>query len=221
MNIVDYQIVISNIGKIVLGINTLLLLVGFFRNKKAYKFFTIYLVSITIIQAFTYYLWTKGANNLHVSHYYLTTQFILLSLFYHSLFKNKTQKRLVITILVLVIIILIVQSYIMPELLYKFNLVEILVTLLPLVFFSVIQFYNSLSGTKNFTYINSGIFIYLLTSTLIFCSGNIVNEITTEFRTLLWFMNAILYLVYQLLITMEWYFNFRKKKIPKIDTSIK
>ncbi|EDP95986.1 hypothetical protein U8527_13845 [Kordia algicida OT-1] len=211
MGIADYQIIVSNIGKIVLGINTILFLIVFFRNEKAYKIFTGYLFLMSIVQFFTYYLWKEGVYNLHLAHYYLTTQFIILSLFYYTLFKNKTQKWLVISVLIIIVIILIIQSYILPELLYRFNLLEIVLTSLPIVFFSVIQFYNSLSEKRKFMYVNSGIFIYILTSTLIFCSGNIVNDITTEFRTLLWFMNVILYLVYQLLISAEWFLNFRKK----------
>ncbi len=211
MGIADYQIIVSNTGKIVLCMNTVLFLIGFFRNEKAYKFFTVYLFSISIIQIFTYYLWTESLYNLHLAHYYLIIQFILLSLFYHALFKNKTQQWSVIIIMVFVLCILIIQSYLYPELLYRFNLLEILLTSLPLVFYSIIQFYNSLSETKKFTYVNSGIFIYILSSTLIFCSGNIMTELDPSINHLVWFMNVLLYLVYQILTSVEWFKNFRKK----------
>ena len=210
MDIKECQIIISNIGKIMLGINSLLFLTGFFRNGKTYKKFTLYLISMSVIQFFTYYLWKVKANNIHLSHYYLVTQFILLSLFYYHLFKNKAQKIIVVSILVTVVSVLIIQSYLHPDLLYRFNLLEILCTSLTLVFFSIIHFYNSLSETKQFTYINSGIFIYVLSSTLIFCSGNIMTELDPSINRLVWFMNVVLYLVYQLLITFEWYQNFRK-----------
>lgn len=177
------------------------------------KIFTWYLFSMGLIQVATFWLWYNGVNNLHLSHYYLVTQFILLSLFYYNLYGNKTQKIVTVLILLSVVGVLIVQSYLRPDLLYKFNLLEILLTSLPIVFFSVFQFYNSLTETKKFMYINSGICIYILSSTLIFCSGNIVNDITTEFRTTLWFMNVTLYLVYQILISVEWFHNFKKKII--------
>lgn len=209
MDIKDYQIIISNIGKIVLGINSILFLIGFFKNGKAYKLFSVYLVSMTIIQIFTYYLWKQGLNNLHMSHYYLIIQFILLSLFYYHLCKNKIQKKITLTILLVVVSVLIIQSYFHPDLLYRFNLLEIISTSLTLVFFSVMQFYNSLSETKEFMYVNSGIFIYVLSSTLIFCSGNIMTDLDPSINRLVWFMNVVLYLVYQLLITFEWYQNFR------------
>ncbi|AXG71541.1 hypothetical protein KORDIASMS9_03798 [Kordia sp. SMS9] len=164
-----------------------------------------------IIQVATFWLWYNSVNNLHLTHYYLSIQFILLSLFYYSLFINKRQKLLVAIILILVVGILIVQSYFMPELLYRFNLTEILLTSLTIVFYSIIHFYNSLSETKKFTYINSGIFIYVLSSTLIFCSGNIMTELDPSINHLVWFMNVVLYLVYQILISVEWFRNFRKK----------
>lgn len=213
MGIADYQIIVSNIGKIVLGINAILFLIGFFRNGKAYKLFTIYLFLMSIIQFFTYYLWKEGLYNLHLSHYYLVIQFILLGLFYHTLFKSRTQKWLIISVLIFVVLILIIQSYLYPELLYRFNLLEIILTSLPIVFFSVIQFYNSLSEKKEFMYVNSGIFIYVLSSTLIFCSGNIMTELDPSINNLVWFMNVVLYLVYQILISVEWFLNFRKKSI--------
>lgn len=164
-----------------------------------------------IIQLSTFWLWYNSVNNIHLTHYYLITQFILLSLFYYSLFTNKKQKLLVATVLILVVTILIIQSYKEPELLYMFNLTEILLTSLTIVFYSIIHFYNSLSETKKFTYINSGIFIYVLSSTLIFCSGNIMTELDPSINHLVWFMNVVLYLVYQILISVEWFRNFRKK----------
>lgn len=164
-----------------------------------------------IIQVSTFLLWYNSVTNLHIAHYYLITQFIVLSLFYYSLFTNKIQKSLVAVVMVLVVLILIIQSYKVPDLLYKFNLTEILLTSLTLVFYSIIQFYNSLSETKKFTYVNSGIFIYVLSSTLIFCSGNIMTELDPSINHLVWFMNVVLYLVYQILISIEWFRNFRKK----------
>jgi hypothetical protein len=166
---------------------------------------------MSIIQIASFWLWYNTANNIHLSHYYLVTQFIILSLFYYHLFKNKTQKIITISILVMVVSALIIQSYLHPDLLYKFNLLEIISTSLTIVLFSVIQFYNSLSETKKFTYVNSGIFIYILSSTLIFCSGNIMEDLDPSINRSVWFMNVILYLVYQILITIEWYRNFRKK----------
>ncbi|PTX63118.1 hypothetical protein C8N46_102521 [Kordia periserrulae] len=166
-----------------------------------------------IIQVATFWLWYNSVNNLHLTHYYLITQFILLSLFYYSLFKSKAQKLLVSIILVTVVLVLMIQSYLMPQLLYRFNLTEILLTSLTIVFYSIIHFYNSLSEVKKFTYINSGIFIYVLSSTLIFCSGNIMTELDPSINHLVWFMNVVLYLVYQILITIEWFRNFKKKTI--------
>jgi hypothetical protein len=54
-------------------------------------------------------------------------------------------------------------------------------------------------------YINAGILIYITTSTLIYILGNFLatqdNNIAV---TNIWFLNKVLYIVYMLLIMLEW-----------------
>jgi hypothetical protein len=64
---------------------------------------------------------------------------------------------------------------------------------------------------KKFIYIVSGFFLYILCSTLLFTAGNI--ESGTKY--IIWYSNAVLYIVYQLLIFVEWYKHLRKPALIK------
>lgn len=210
MEVKDYQFFFSNLSKLILAINTVLFFKVFFPRKKTFKIFSYYLLFILAIQVVSFVLWYLKKDNLYLSHFYFIIQFIILSLFYINLFNSRKQKILVKIISLLVLSILVIQYMNTPELYYKFNLLEIVLTSLSLVSFSVLHFYNSLTEKMEFTYVNSGIFIYLISSTLIFCSGNFTNAYDSSLDKILWLFNSILFVVYQILIFMEWYQNYRK-----------
>ena len=174
--------------------------------------FTVYLCVIAIIQGLSFLLWYHKMNNLYLSHFYFIAQFILLSLFYREALVRKAYKTLTTALLAAVLMVLGVQYALQPGLYYKFNILEIVLTSLPLVAYSVLYFYESLNENKQLLYINSGIFFYLLSSTLLFASGNFINDSSSSLSTLIWKMNVSLYLIYQILLFTEWYKNLRTKK---------
>ena len=91
---------------------------------------------------------------------------------------------------------------------------EVIITSLPLVMFSVFFFIENMEKSKKFIYVNSGIFIYLVSSTFLFSLGNFINDSTTSTRRrIIWDINAIVYAIYQILIFIEWYKHFRKKEV--------
>ncbi len=210
MGVKDYQILFSNISTILLAINTILFLRSFLSQKRAFKIFSFYLIVMLIIQIKSYLIWTVKGSNLYLSHFYFILQFIFLSIFYYELFNKKKLKNSILVVSILVIIALVFQYIGNPLLYKKFNLLEIVLTSLTIVSFSVVHFYNTLTDKSNYIYVNSGIFIYLIGSTLIFCSGNFINDSSISFRNILWIINSLLYLVYQIFIFIEWYKNYRK-----------
>ncbi len=210
MEIKDYQLFFSNLSKLILVVNTILFFKSFLIENKTFKIFNLYLFISLVIQVKSYLLWQDKIDNLYLSHYYFILQFILLSLFYITLFNNKKHKNTVKIVSILVLLILTIQYSLNPSLYYKFNLLEIVLTSLSIVSFSVVHFYNSLTEKMEFVYVNSGIFIYLISSTLIFCSGNFLNVSYDSLNKLLWLFNSILYAVYQILIFIEWYKTYRK-----------
>ena len=206
--------IITSISNTVLIINALLFIRSYLATKeKVVKILAIYLVVILFIQILSNVLFYFSIPNLLVSHLYFIVQFILLSWFYREVFLKNTHKKLVNYILVSVLSLVLLSFLINPEYITKFNLYEIILTTVPLVLYSILHVFNSLSNlSKSFSYLNAGILFYLLTSTIIFISGNMIIE-SPEFYNMAWYVNMILYLLYQITILIEWWKNFSPRSI--------
>lgn len=202
-------------GLILIFINALVYLIGYKQNKKAlaYKYFSFYLFLSFLVSFASFFLAKLKMNNLYLSHVYFIGQFILLSLFYLSLFKKK-QKKHVITVMLLICLMLVIQYGFKPSLFFQFNIFEIFITSLPIVTYAIIHLYNSLNNTNNYLIINAGILIYITSSTLIFILGNYLSyeDINSVVKRNIYLLNKILYVVYLILILLEWKKNFRLVK---------
>lgn len=221
MEIIDDAL--KNLSLILLFVNATLYIYSYLkRNKsKAVGYFGLYLTLTFVIQILSlliveyYDQLNIKQNNLFLSHYYFIFQFIILSLFYSRLFSKK-QKKYQIILSSTVFLILSIQYSLHPDFYYKFNLLEIFITSFPLVIYSIIHLYNSLTKSGKFMYINAGILIYLSISTLIFFLGNTIDNQTVKmdksFITNIWFINRAFYLVYLLLILIECKKNLWKMK---------
>lgn len=49
-----------------------------------------------------------------------------------------------------------------------------------------------------------GILIYLFSSTIIFISGNLMVSLSSNFNNVIWLINGVLYLIYQIFILVEY-----------------
>ncbi len=202
--IIDITVVLS----IVLSI---LYLLSFTRNSKAYKFLTAYLVFICVIQVLSFYLVrVKSENNIFLSHYYYVSQFITLSLFYYYLLRQKW----ILWVLGIVFVYLGYQYINEPGLYFKYNSLGIALTQTVLVLFALWYLYQSISVKNEFILVNIGMFIYLLSSVIIFAFGNLVFDIEVPryISRFLNDLNAVFYLLLQGLFVVEWYRNYRPKQ---------
>jgi hypothetical protein len=204
----ELYLTIVNLGNVLLFFNTFLFLKSYRLNSIAFKFFTIYLILSLIIQVIYFVLFKLSINNLYLTHYFFIGQFIIISLFFKQLLINDFQKKIVKSGIFLILISIILYYFFYPLSYYKFNVFEIIITTIPLIVYSFCFFIQRIEGKKNnFIYIISGFFLYTLCSILLFVTGNIKAEI----KNIIWYSNAVLYIVYQLLIFVEWYKHFRKK----------
>ncbi|WP_055447563.1 hypothetical protein [Lacinutrix mariniflava] len=205
----------KNLGVLLLLINAILYSYTYYKTKKntALAYFATYLIltfcilslSIIIVEYF------GVKNNLFLSHFYFLFQFIFLSLFYKCLFTKK-QKNWVNIIFGLVALVLSIQYFNNSSLFTKFNLLEILLTSLPLVLYSIIHLYNSLGRTRKYMYINSAVLIYLSVSALIFILANLIITIDDALSINVWFLNKVFYVGYLILILIEWKTSLWKTK---------
>lgn len=203
--IVDLTVLLSIILAILYG-------KSFTKKGKAFLFFSLYLLAVSIIQCLSYYVVRiKSEPNLFLFHYYFISQFLFLSLFYYYLIRRKW---IIITI-VFVLGILGYQYIDNPSLYYQYNAIGLAITQIVLVLYTIIHLYNSLSQNSDFVIVSSGLLMYLLSSIIIFASGNLVFDlnISEEVSRLLNDLNAVLYLVFQVLVLVEWWRNYRPKKV--------
>ncbi|WP_431242780.1 hypothetical protein ACQ9BO_24035 [Flavobacterium sp. P21] len=201
-----------NTGHILLLINFILYSLGFFRNKSAYKIFTVYLFVIIGVQLSSRIIRQMGLSNLYLSHVYFIGQFIILSLFYLQLVKDPFQQKAIKIGFVLVLSTLIIQYSLKPEMFFKFNLYEIFITSFLLIIYAVFHFYNMLDEKKEFYYINMGLLLYLFASTILFLIGNLTTKFSKDFSMITWTINAILVIVYHIFFLYEWKVSYFRTK---------
>ncbi|WKD85612.1 hypothetical protein KCTC32516_00953 [Polaribacter huanghezhanensis] len=202
------QIIIVYIGYILLALNTVLFLRNYRLELTPIKIFTLYLIGSLVLQLYSSYLSNHRINNLFLSHYFFIGKFILLSLFFREILKKIILKKIISVVIIIVLVALCVY-YIVDTTSYdKFNIFEIVVTSIPLIIFCFLFFIQKIEGSgSRFIFIVSGMFLYFLCSLLLFTAGNIKGST----KMLIWITNALLYILYQILIFVEWYKHFRKK----------
>lgn len=166
------------------------------------KIFTWYGIAMCLIQCTSFIYNYLAIHNLYLSHFYFVLQFIILSFFYLKLLKDD-QRKVVKVGLVLTLFALAIQYLCDDSMVWQFNLFEIFITSFMLSMYAIFHFYNLLNEDKRLYYINAGILIYLFGSSVVFLSGNVVAKLTTELNRFTWLLNAILYIIYQLLILFE------------------
>lgn len=196
-------LVIGVIGIVLAFINLILFMKGFSVKGKALQIFSVYLFFSFLMLVLHFGYWYYGIENLYQSHFQFFMQYVCLSLFYKQILSGKSQLKLLNRLLYAVPILLLIQYAVSPSLFFKHNLLEIVLTNLILAAYSVMNFYNGLNNKLKYPYINTGIFMYLTSSTLIFCAGNFITISNATLKMLPWVINASLYLIFQMLILVE------------------
>ena len=131
-----------------------------------------------------------------------------LVFFFMNLFSLKKLKRIILYFIYIILAIIVLIIINTEKYYYQFVISEIIILTVPLIIYSFIYFIKKIdSKDKRFIYFNSGFFIYLTCSTLLFSAGNIESDL----KYLLWNVNTTLYAIFQLLILLEWYKDFIKQ----------
>jgi len=191
-------------------INIFLYFKSFIQEGKAFKIFTIYLLLICLVQLATMFVGKiLHKPNLFLSHFYFVIQFVFLSFFYKELLKNK----LILLVLIPVFGFLMYQYIDDSSLFYRYNAIGISITQGVVIIYSIVYLYKCLQGQSSFLIVNVGLLLYLVSSTLIFASGNLIFNlnISESMNYLLINTNRILYFLFQILIFIEWRKNYYKK----------
>lgn len=201
-----FGFLLSVFSLVLLLINSLLFLSRFKKVKnKVYKFITIYLLVLFIVELFCNVIgFLYPDQNFYLSHFYFNAQFILLSAVFYNLFTSKQLKKLVVVNYTIVTIIIIGMYIVKPVSFWQFNLFEIAATSLLLIVYAFIHFYNTLGERKKLFYLNTGMVLYVLCSSLIFLFGNYELVFIQDPYIDIWIFNTLFYILYQVFIFIEW-----------------
>lgn len=191
----------------------LLYFIGFFRNGKAYKIFTIYITSVLIIDFISSKLWKWfGIYNIFTSHFYDLFQFVILSYFYAALLKTKQQLYIVYSLIIILPIYLLSRYVFNPKMFFEYSLLEMYLATIPIIIYGTMHLYNNLNEKKEFQYANIGILLYLFCSTFIFLLFELKNVLKIEsFDNFLLNINIVLQFVKFGFFFMQWKEIYFKK----------
>lgn len=212
-----FSFTISLIGLLLLFINSVL----FFKSRKdknvVYKYITFYLLIQFVVELCCHIIGFLYPNeNFFLSHYYFVIQFIMLSLFFNQLFKNKLLKKIVYINLGIVLLILCFQYYKRPSMYWEFNIFEIGTTSILLILYSTVYFYENIKESYKYHFFCYGLTFYLMSSCLIFLTGNTQLVFINEPVYLdIWIFNSLFFILFQILIYKEW--QFLEKKEIQLD----
>ncbi len=215
-----WQTVMSLSSEFLLLINTVLFLLYLWRHSNVYKYFSGLLVVSLLIEIITHVMWfqhkeNKQINNLYLLHFYTVVEFILITLFYDQIFKKHTTWRKYVYWFICIVIGLIIANSIFLQKLTEYN--SYAKTLTQLIFIAYATGYfltashNKMDSTfKRITIINSAILLYYSGSLFIFMFSNVFFDLD-EVHLIFWVFNALLYLIFQLLVfTAIWQFRQTK-----------
>jgi len=205
--------ILSYTSLFLLFFNSAIYCKGFASKGKAFTSFVIYLVSLFIIQSLADVYASQGMNNHFFASYLLFIPFILLSFFFYYLLADirSKKKNVVRYVSVVTTLGLFIQYCLHPDIYFTFNSIGLLITSCIIILYAVMYLFELLSQKLPFHYVTVGIFIYYLSSCLIFVSAPSIASFNVEISIFIWKINAILFIVYQLLILWEWKQTFYHK----------
>ena len=198
---------ISLFGLLLLFINVCLFLKTLKSNykNKLYKSVLTYLLIYFIIELVCNIIgYLEPKANIFVSHFAFSLQFLFLSLFFYSLFEKMILKKLVVVMFFFFLVTNMSLYFNDGTLFWEFNLFEIVASSFLIIGYTLIHLFNNLGEKKNYFYFTIGVSAYMLTSSVIFLSGNLDLVFIKDPYIDIWIFNSLFFIIYQVLIFKEW-----------------
>ena len=190
----------------------LLYFIGFSKNGRTYKIFTIYITGVLLIDYITSNLWSWfRIYNVFTTHFYDLFQFVILSYFFATLLKTKKQLFTVYILLIVLPVFLLSRYIFNPQMFFEYSLLEMYLTTMPLIIYASMHLYNNLGQRREFYFANIGILFYLFTSTFIFLLYKLITVLEFDvFSEIMIDINIILQYIKFGFFFYQWkliYFN--------------
>lgn len=202
--ITELDIRFSDIALIVLSVNVAFF-VKIFRERTELKWFAMTLISALIIQILAHVFAYKYGNNLPLLHLHTLLEFIFISLFYRQILFSKHRLSVYLLYFIGVVSILIVANSVFLEPLTGFNGNAKGLSQSLIIIYTILYFFSRISTEVReenmyLNKINASILLYYSGSLFIFIFASFLAKNSPVLNHYFWEFNALLYLVFQLLI---------------------
>lgn len=208
----SWQLLITNMAEVILFINIVLSLIYFWNRSNLLRIFSLLLIFSSIIQVVAKVMWLQKMNNLPLLHFYTLGEFIIISLVYREIFsKNRFWQSYIFWHIGIVSSLIIANSiFFQPITVFNSNaktLTQVIYMVYAISYFMQAN-YNAQHHVIKI--INSAILLYYTGSLFIFMFSNVLLGLEQR-HNLFWVANALLYLIFQLLVfTAIWQFRQTK-----------
>ena len=177
--------------------------------------FSLCIEIITHIMWFQHHFYGIKVNNLYLLHLYTLIEFLLITLFYHQVFQDISFWKKNVFGFIVFVSFLVVSNSIFLQPITVFNSNAKTLTQSIFIGYAIAYFLQANSDKTDLfstviKTINSAILLYYAGSLFIFMFGNVFFQLD-EFHKIFWVANAVLYLIFQLLVfTAIWQFRQTK-----------
>jgi hypothetical protein len=187
----------------------------FAKLSNAYIVHTIYLGFALFVLVAMKLSFKNNLNVYSISHPFLIFRFLLVSLFYYFIIKNDIQRKIIISNIILIPVILLIQYLLQPNLFFVFNLLEIVLTTIPLILFGMFYFYNSIGKTKKYYFVNYSLVIYQTGNFILFLAANLYLFKFNILSLTVMNINSVLSIICSCFVFWDWKVNFYNTKNNK------
>lgn len=189
-------------------------LINFPRHKKYDRIIFFYIIISGMVDLVVSVLAYNRINNLPVFHVFTVIEFILLSLFFNSIYKRKIYSIITFITIGIFILLAILNSFFLQDL-YKFNTYTRSVEAIILICYCVYYFYHLISSNEDVNYSVtwhvSGMFIYFSASSILFIMSNVTLTINKELNWILWHIHSAMLLIMYIFITIGFYIGKKRR----------
>lgn len=184
------------------------------RNLQLFKYIALHSWVMFALNIITEESSKAHLHNLSVSHVYFLVQCLLLAGFYYQILDRSKQRKFIRSYVFYMLVILCINYIVMPEMMRKFNYLEIFLTHYLLTVCALMYSYNTQTEKQEFFHINIGILTFSIISCSMFLLGNIVY-IETELAIGRYIMTIHLgaLLFFQSMLVVQWTKIIRNKTL--------
>ena len=190
-----------------------LYLIGFRNKSKAYKIFSLFLITEVILYFISRHLfsWFKIYNHFFINIIFLF-QFGFLSLFYSYSFENRKWRNVVELLLIIVVGYLSIKYLAYPESFFLLHYFDIYITVFPIIVYGVVYLYNEYDKPQELYYANLALLIYFIVNFFCYISWplqsisiehNYMDEFNQKISDYGRDLNYITYIVYSIILLYQ------------------